>query len=129
MISPTENPEEPHKVYIFITPPRGICKACSDNNKKDTTTTQTLPWFKRNGRYTFPYEKHVLLMVINSTIADVSMKEGLGEGAIQGIIDRHIESEVDWKKVKKIGLLGIDEISIKKVSATATPSSQIHNLV
>ncbi len=82
--------------------------------------------------------------------ADVSMKEGLGEGAIQGIIDRHIESmvekgstvrtdgwngyqgllphdykhlieknqelsnEVDWKKVKKIGLLCIDEISIKK---------------
>jgi len=103
-----------HKVYIFITPPRGICKSCSDQNQKDTTTTQTLAWFKRNGRYTLPYEKHVLLMVINSTITDVSIKEGLGEGSIQGIIDRHIESKIDWKKVKKIGLLGIDEISIKK---------------
>jgi len=55
-----------------------------------------------------------MLSLVNSTVSDVSIKEDLGHHAIQSIIDRNIESEVDWKKIKKIGLLGIDEISLKK---------------
>jgi transposase len=91
-----------HKTYIELTPPRGICKSC-DN----TTTTQTLSWYSRNGRYTKPYEDHILLSMINSTLADVSRRENISDTAIQNIIDKHIDTEVDWKNIKRIGLLGI----------------------
>ena len=98
-----------HKTYIEITPPRGICKHC--DNK---TTTQTLSWHKRNGRYTGPYEQHVLLSMVNSTLADVSIRENISDTAIQNIIDRHIETKVNWKEIKKLGIIGIDEITLKK---------------
>jgi len=41
------------ETYIELTPPRGICKSCD----KNPTTTQTLSWHKRNGRYTNAYEQ------------------------------------------------------------------------
>jgi len=96
------------KTYIELTPLRGICKKC------DTTTTQTLSWHKRNGRYTTPYEDHLLLSVVNSTIADVSLREGISDTAIQNILDLRIDEKMDWKKIKKLGILGADEISQKK---------------
>ncbi len=52
--------------------------------------------------------------LVNSTIVDVSIKEKLTESSVLGITDRHIMSEVDWSKIKNIGIIGIDEISIKK---------------
>ena len=33
---------------------------------------------------------------------------------MMGIIDRHVSTEVNWQKVKKIDVIGIDEISLKK---------------
>lgn len=98
------------KTYIELTPPRGICKKC-DNR---TTTTQTLSWHKRNGRVTLPYEEHILLSVINSTLVDVSIREGISNTAIQAIIDRHIDDKIEWKAIKELGIIGIDEISLKK---------------
>ena len=98
-----------HKTYIEITPPRGICKKC--DNK---TTTQTLSWHTRNSRYTKPYEKYLLLSMVNSTLADVSIREDISDTAIQNVIDRNIEAKVNWKKIKKIGIIGIDEIALKK---------------
>jgi transposase len=56
----------------------------------------------------------VLLSLVNSTIADVSIKEGIGYKAAEGIVDRYIEAEVNWDNIPTIGLLGIDEISLKK---------------
>ncbi len=99
-----------HKTYIEMTPPRGICKKC-DNR---TTTTQTLSWYKRNGRHTKAYEDYVLLSMVNSTLADVSIREDISDTAIQRIIDNNIKTEVDWKTIKKLGIIGIDEISLKK---------------
>jgi transposase len=99
-----------YRTYIEITPPRGICPSCDER----TTTTQTLSWHERNGRYTKPYEEHLLLSLINSTLADVSRREGISDTGIQSVMDRHIRSEVDWRKIKKLGLIGIDEISLKK---------------
>ena len=98
------------KTFIEITPPRGICKNC-DNNP---TTTQTLSWYNRNAHYSKAYEKHVLLSLVHSTIADVSIKEDLSESVIQHIVDTHISEKTDWKKIKKLGLIGIDEITLKK---------------
>ncbi len=45
---------------------------------------------------------------------DVSIKEDFGYPAIQAIVDRQIEAEINWNPIKEIGLLGLDEISLKK---------------
>jgi transposase len=42
------------------------------------------------------------------------MKRGIGEATVEGIINRHIDQQVDWQKIKAIPLLGIDEIALKK---------------
>jgi len=102
------------KTFIEIRPPRGICEICDQAGKGKTTTTQTLSWYNRNGRYTKPYEQQVLLSLINSTIVDVGIKEEISEHAIQNIINRHIDDNVNWGNIEKIGVLGIDEISLKK---------------
>lgn len=99
-----------HKTYIEITPSRGICRNCEDH----PTTTQTTDWYSSGSSYTKAYEQQILLLLINSTISDVSTKEDLGYKAIEGIIDRYIETEVNWNSISAIGLLGIDEISLKK---------------
>jgi len=42
------------------------------------------------------------------------MKRGIGEAAVEGIINRHIHQQVDWHKIKATLLLGIDEIALRK---------------
>ena len=99
-----------HEVYIEITPPRGICKQCDDH----PTTTQTLDWFERNGHHTRPYDDYLMLQLIGSTLTDVAKKENLTEEILQGVIDRYQIDEVNWRSIQRIGLLGLDEIAIKK---------------
>ena len=98
------------ETIIEITPPRGICERCDDH----PTTTQILSWYKRNAHHTKAYEQHILLSLVHSTIADVSTKENISEQAIQLIVDKSIAEEINWKDIKKIGILGIDEIALKK---------------
>ena len=104
----TQTIKEP--TYIETSPARGICNKC-DNHP---TTTESSDWYNSGSSYTKAYEKHVILSLINSTISDVSMKEDLGYKAVEAIVDRYIESEVNWDDILEIGLLGIDEISLKK---------------
>jgi transposase len=99
-----------HKTTIEITPLRGRCLDCDGQ----PTTTQSLDWYDQKSPHTKAYEQHVLLSMINSTIADVSMKEDVGYQAIQGIIDKHIQAEINWSEINKLGLLGIYEISLGK---------------
>ena len=56
----------------------------------------------------------MLLSLVNSTVEDVSIKEELGYEAVMGTIKRHLASEVDWRAFTRLGVLGIDEISLKK---------------
>lgn len=56
----------------------------------------------------------ILLSAINSTEVDVSQKEGITEEQVKGIVNRYIDSKVDWKTVKHLEVLGIDEITLKK---------------
>ena len=99
-----------HETIIEITPPRFICERCNDH----PTTTQTLSWYKRNGHYTAAYEQHILLSLVHSTIADVSIKEAISEQAIQLIVDKSITDKINWKGIKRLGVIGIDEIALKK---------------
>ena len=52
--------------------------------------------------------------MINGTATDVSICEGISDTMVQNIIDNNIGGAVNWKRIKRIGLLGIDEIAIKK---------------
>jgi transposase len=98
------------QTYIIYKPHRYICDDC-DNNP---TTTATPSWHHRDSKYTIDYENHVLMELINSTIVDVAIKETLTEALVNGIVDRHIESSVDWESFTILDVLGIDEIALKK---------------
>jgi transposase len=100
-----------YQTYIQISPKRGICKQCDD---KPITTTQTLDWYDRKSRQTKPYEDYLLFSLVNGTVADISRKESIDEHTIAQILDKKIEAKVDFSSIKKLGVLGIDEISLRK---------------
>ena len=89
---------------------RYICEDCDHH----TTTTATACWHQRDSSYTIDYENHVLMELVNSTIVDVAIKESLTESSVMGVMDRHIESTVNWNSINTIDVLGIDEIALKK---------------
>jgi transposase len=96
--------------YIRIKPKRYQCPYCGDH----PTSTQKLSWYDARSPHTKAYETQVLLNLVNSTVVDVSIKEGLGYEAVQGIIDRRVSEKVDWNAFKELEQIGIDEISLKK---------------
>lgn len=102
------------KTFIRIVPVRFACPFCKGKKGRPVTTTQKLSWYEPRSSQTKAYEDHVLLSLVNSTVEDVSIKEALGYEAVMGIINRHIAPEVDWRKFKRLGIIGIDEISLKK---------------
>jgi len=77
-------------------------------------TTQTLNWYDPRSPHTKEYEEHIMLEMVNSTVVDVSIKEALGYKAVMGIIHRHIDTEVSWKDIERLDVVGLDEISLKK---------------
>ena len=101
--------------YIRLRPKRYNCPRCARRKKKKkVTSSQQLSWHQPNSPNTRPYEEYVLLQLVNSTITDVSIKEGLGYDAVEGIIERNISSQVDWGEFESLDVLGIDEIALKK---------------
>ncbi len=98
------------ETIIEITPPRGLCEQCDDK----PTTTQTLSWYRRNAHHTTACEQHILLSLVHSTLVDVSVKENISEEAIQLIVDKNISENINWREIKILGMIGIDEISLKK---------------
>ncbi len=98
------------KTYIRLRPVRYQCPYCDEH----PTTTQQLSWYTPKSPYTKVYEAHILLKLVNSTVQDVCMKEDIGYEAVMGILDRHIQGEVDWKQFSRLDILGLDEISLKK---------------
>lgn len=102
------------KTYIRIVPVRYACPHCKGNKGRPATTTQRLSWYEPRSPHTKAYEDHVLLSLVNSTVEDVSIKEELGYEAVMGTIKRHLAPEVDWGAFRRLGVLGIDEIALKK---------------
>ena len=96
--------------YIEISPPRGKCKYCD----KGPTTTQKASWYNWKAKGTIAYEDWAMLMLINSTIEDVSLKLETTPDIIRGIMDKRVHTKVNWDEIEKIGILGIDEVSLKK---------------
>ena len=98
------------KTFIRLRPVRYQCLSCSGK----PTTTQQLSWYHPRSSSTKAYEEYLLLRVVNSTIHDVCLKEQVGYETMMGIIDRHIQSEIDWNTLSRLNIIGIDEISLKK---------------
>ena len=98
------------RTYIRMKPKRYRCPYCPDH----PTTTQPVSWHEERSPHTKAYDTHILLSLLNSTVADVSIKEGLGYDAVQGVIDRRIGEKVDWNEFQDLEQIGIDEIANKK---------------
>lgn len=99
-----------YKTYIIFQPNRYICDDC----KGHPTTTAMPEWHKPNSSQTVYYEKRILIELVNSTVVDVSTKENITEDKVVGTLNRYIEPEIDWSTLESLGVIGIDEIAIKK---------------
>ena len=97
-------------VYIEIRPKRYRCPYCSDH----PTTTQRCSWYEPPSLHTRAFEQHALRSLINSTVTDVSRKLGLTAEAVEGILNRQVAQAVDWASLKALGVLGLDEIALRK---------------
>jgi transposase len=97
-------------VYLRIRPKRFRCPWCDDH----PTTTQQLDWYDPNALHTKPYERHLILQLVNSTITDVEAKEDVTCDALLGILDRWIAHSVDWDALPPFATMGMDEIALLK---------------
>ncbi|AQS39808.1 transposase family protein [Shewanella psychrophila] len=98
------------ETIIEIIPRRGRCEHCDGGS----TTTETLNWYDANRKLTKPLEHHLLFELVNSTVADVSRKADVDYHTVDALINRYIETEIDFSTIKALGVLGLDEISMKK---------------
>lgn len=96
--------------YLRYRPKRYQCQDCEGH----PTTTEKLDWQDANSPHSFAYENHILLQLVNSTVEDVSVKEGLPYESVAGTLERCIEASVDWTSLAEIEVLGLDEIALKK---------------
>jgi transposase len=97
-------------VFLEMRPKRYRCPFCAGT----PTTTQRCAWYEPRSPNTKAYEQWALRMLINSTIADVARKLGVSEETLEGILDRWIERAVDWDAWERLGVLGLDEIALKR---------------
>ena len=98
------------EVWITYRPKRYECPHCDGHPK----TTQRVAWHAPKSAYTRAYEDHILKALINSTLEDVSQKEGMGYGGVRGIVRRRLTTAVDWSRYRCLRVIGIDEIALKK---------------
>ncbi len=97
-------------VYLRYRPKRYRCEQCDGK----PTTTQQLSWHEPNSSQTTAYDTHLLLQLVNTTVEDVSLKEHLPYDVVLGVIERRIAAQVDWTRYMELGILGLDEIALKK---------------
>jgi len=103
-------PIKGRETYLIVSLPRFQCVYCHGK----PTTTQQVSWHERRSPNTIPFENHILLGLIGSTVEDVSQREGIGYEAVMGIVRRHIKTKVDWDSINQLQQIGLDEISLKK---------------
>lgn len=97
-------------VYLRIRPKRFRCPWCDDH----PTTTQHLAWYDPHALHTKAYERHLIVLLVNSTLADVAAKEDITPDALLGILDRWIAQQVDWHALPPFATIGMDEIALLK---------------
>jgi transposase len=96
--------------YLRYRPKRYQCQDCEGH----PTTTQSLEWHDANSPHSFVYDNHILLQLVNSTVEDVSLKEGLSYASVVGTLEQRMDARVDWTLMADIDTLGLDEIALRK---------------
>ena len=96
--------------YLRYRPRRYQCLEC----KGQPTTTQRLDWRESNSPHSLVYDDHLLLQLVNSTVEDVSIKEEVAYDCVLGVLERRIRASVDWGQYTTLGVVGLDEIALKK---------------
>jgi transposase len=96
--------------YLRYRPRRYQCLQCEGH----PTTTQRLEWRESNSPHSMAYDNHLLLQLVNSTVEDVSIKEGVAYDCVLGVLERRISASVDWWQYTALGVVGMDEIALKK---------------
>jgi len=96
--------------YLRYRPRRYQCLECEGH----PTTTQRLDWRESNSPHSLVYDDHLLLQLVNSTVEDVSIKEGVAYDCVLGVLERRISASVDWGQYTTLGVVGLDEIALKK---------------
>jgi transposase len=97
------------RVYIRLRPKRYECPHCGGK-----TTTQKLDWYEANSPHTKAYDRYLMLQLVNSTVEDVSRKEKVGYDAVEGAVERCMDTRVNWDEFTELAIIGIDEIALKK---------------
>lgn len=96
--------------YLRYRPRRYQCMECEDH----PTTTQRLDWRDGNSPQSKVYDDHLLLQLVNSTVEDVRIKESVAYDCVLGALERRIDASVDWGQYTALGVIGLDEIALKK---------------
>ncbi len=96
--------------YVVMRPKRYQCVHCSGH----PTSTERCSWYDPKSPHTKAYEERIVLLLVNSTVEDVSQKEAVGYDAVLGIIERQVDGQVDGSVIKRLDVIGIDEIALKK---------------
>lgn len=95
------------RVYLRYRPKRYECPTCDGK----PTTTQVADWHEQRSPHTKAYDRKLILLLVNSTIEDVSQKETVGYGAVEGALKRQIDGKVNWDTFDELGVIGIDEVA------------------
>lgn len=98
-----------HRVYVRLRPNQYTCPPCGRK-----ITTQQPAWYVPKSPHTTAYDHYLLLNLVNSTVEDVSQKEGLGYDAVTGALQRCVSLQVDWEQITELRVIGIDEIALLK---------------
>jgi transposase len=96
--------------YLRYRPRRYQCMDCEGH----PTTTQRLAWRESDSPHSMAYDDHLLLQLVNSTVEDVSLKGGVAYDCVLGVLERRISASVDWGQYDALGVMGLDEIALKK---------------
>ncbi len=111
-------------VYIDFQPIRYQCSDCEGS----PTTTQKPSWYQSRGHCTQAYAKHILKLLVNSTIEDVAAMENISYKRVFNIVQQLVPKEVDGSTLESLHTLGIDEISLKKIIKSLWSSSALESM-
>ncbi len=97
-------------VFVYYRPKRYECPDCEGK----PTTTQQLAWHEANSPHTKAFDEYLLRALVNSTVQDVSLKQHLSYETVWGVVERQLDSTVEWSQYRCLGTLGLDEIARRK---------------
>lgn len=98
------------QVILWLRPKRYRCGDCDGG----PTTTESPDWYDAKAGCTKAFAKFLMVELVGSTIRDVARKHAVSYDLMRGLLKRYVKGEVDWKSIKSLRILGLDEISLLK---------------